>query len=119
MAAARERDRLETQRALVARHGLGKALWSVFSLVKPDPVRMVPGDVVYLHLFGQGLIFLNSPAAVTELMERRSAIYSDRAPLVMVTELFVPCLDLHSPATDYVLFSSCGAGHMVRNVALP
>lgn len=52
------------------------------------------GDVVYLHLFGQGLIFLNSPAAVLNLMERRSSIYSDRAPLVMATEL-------------------CGAGHMV------
>lgn len=54
---------------------------------------ITPGDVVYLHLFGQGLIFLNSPAAVHDLMERRSAIYSDRAPLVMVTELFVPCVD--------------------------
>ncbi|KAI0002537.1 cytochrome P450 [Russula compacta] len=52
------------------------------------------GDVVYLHLFGQGLVFLNSPVAIMELLERRSAIYSDRAPLVMVTEL-------------------CGAGHMV------
>ena len=44
---------------------------------------------MYLHLFGQGLIFLNDPAAVTKLMERRSAIYSDRAPLVMATELLV------------------------------
>ncbi|KAI0260736.1 cytochrome P450 [Gloeopeniophorella convolvens] len=52
------------------------------------------GDVVYLHVFGQGLVFLNSPTAVTELMDKRSAIYSDRAPLVMATEL-------------------CGAGHMV------
>ncbi|KAI0300570.1 cytochrome P450 [Multifurca ochricompacta] len=52
------------------------------------------GDIVYLHLFGQGLVFLNSPPAVIELMERRSAIYSDRAPLVMATDL-------------------CGAGHMV------
>ncbi|KAI0295686.1 cytochrome P450 [Russula brevipes] len=59
----------------------------------PNASNWFPGDVVYLHLFGQGLIFLNSPAAVIELMERRSKIYSDRAPLVMVTEL-------------------CGAGHM-------
>jgi chorismate-pyruvate lyase len=58
------------------------------------------GDVVYLHLFGQGLIFLNSPNAVMDLMERRSVIYSDRAPLVMATELFVPCVDLHSPTAD-------------------
>ena len=33
-------------------------------------------------------------------MERRSAIYSDRAPLVMVTELFVTCVDLHLLTAD-------------------
>lgn len=58
---------------------------------------LVSGDVVYLHVFGQPLIFLNSPAAVAELMEKRSAIYSDRAPLVMTTELFVPFLDPSFP----------------------
>ncbi|KAI0001193.1 cytochrome P450 [Russula vinacea] len=41
-----------------------------------------------------GSYLLNSPDAVIDLMERRSVIYSDRAPLVMATEL-------------------CGAGHMV------
>jgi hypothetical protein len=60
-----------------------------FLLLNPLQI-FIPGDVVYLHIFGQGLVFLNSPAAVFELMERRSAIYSDRAPLVMVTELLVP-----------------------------
>lgn len=50
---------------------------------------LISGDVVYLHVFGQPLVFLNSPAAAAELMEKRSAIYSDRAPLVMATELFV------------------------------
>lgn len=52
------------------------------------------GDVVYLHIFGQGIVFLNSPEAVAELMERRGAIYSDKPALVMVSEL-------------------CGAEHMV------
>ena len=55
--------------------------------------HVISGDVVYLHVFGQPLIFINSPAAVAELMEKQSAIYSDRAPLVMVTELFVPFLN--------------------------
>ena len=63
-------------------------------LSSTTPLRPILGDVVYLHLFGQGLIFLSSPAAVIELMERRSAIYSDRAPLVMVTELLVPCINI-------------------------
>ena len=57
------------------------------------PLHLIPGDVVYLHVFGQPLIFLNSPAAVAELMAKRSAIYSDRAPLVMATELLVPSLN--------------------------
>ncbi|KAI0056348.1 cytochrome P450 [Artomyces pyxidatus] len=52
------------------------------------------GDIVYLHVFGQGLVFLNSFDVANELMEKRGAIYSDRAPLVMAGEL-------------------CGAGHMV------
>lgn len=60
-------------------------------------LQHVPGDVVYLHVFGQGLLFLSSHAAAVELMERRSAIYSDRAPLVMLTELFVPYADTISP----------------------
>ena len=55
--------------------------------------HLISGDIVYLHVFGQPLIFINSPAAVAELMEKQSAIYSDRAPLVMVTELFVPFLN--------------------------
>jgi hypothetical protein len=57
-------------------------------------LHLISGDIVYLHVFGQPLIFINSPAAVAELMEKRSAIYSDRAPLVMATELFVPFLNL-------------------------
>jgi hypothetical protein len=59
----------------------------------PQPIL---GDVVYLHLFGQALVFLSSPAAVFELMERRNVIYSDRAPLVMVTELFVLYINILS-----------------------
>ncbi|KAK2462811.1 hypothetical protein APHAL10511_005202 [Amanita phalloides] len=45
------------------------------------------GDVVYLHVFGQGLVFLNSPEAASELMDKRGIIYSDRPPFVMAGEL--------------------------------
>ena len=72
----------------------GRSPSNIFPL---RPLQHVPGDVVYLHVFGQGLVFLNSHAAAIELMERRSATYSDRAPLVMVTELFVPYTDTISP----------------------
>jgi hypothetical protein len=40
------------------------------------------GDLVYLEVFGQPIILLNSPKAAKDLLEQRSAIYSDRPPLV-------------------------------------
>jgi hypothetical protein len=36
------------------------------------------GDVVYIEALGQKIVVLGSAAAVTELMEQRGAIYSDR-----------------------------------------
>ncbi|KAF8629505.1 hypothetical protein AX17_005631 [Amanita inopinata Kibby_2008] len=45
------------------------------------------GDVVYLHVFGQGLVFLNSPEAAVDLLDKRGSIYSDKPQLVMVGEL--------------------------------
>lgn len=45
------------------------------------------GDVVYLHVFGQGLVFLNSPEAAFNLLDKRGSIYSDRPQQVMTGEL--------------------------------
>ncbi|KAF5381704.1 hypothetical protein D9615_005603 [Tricholomella constricta] len=45
------------------------------------------GDVVYLHVLGQGLVFLNSPEAAFELLDKRGSIYSDKPALVMAGEL--------------------------------
>ncbi|TBU37381.1 CyP450 monooxygenase [Dichomitus squalens] len=36
------------------------------------------GDVVYLNLLGQSVVVLNSAQAITDLLDKRSAIYSDR-----------------------------------------
>jgi hypothetical protein len=47
----------------------------------------VTGDVVYLHVLGQGLVFLNSPEAADDLLDKRGAIYSDKPKLVMAGEL--------------------------------
>lgn len=55
------------------------------------------GDVTYLHIFGQGLVFLNTSKAAFDLMERKGSIYSDRPPLVMVTEL-CGCTDMVRPS---------------------
>ncbi|KAF5384354.1 hypothetical protein D9615_003159 [Tricholomella constricta] len=45
------------------------------------------GDVCYVHVFGQGIVFLNSADVAFELLEKRGAIYSDKPHLIMVGEL--------------------------------
>ncbi|KAI0637681.1 cytochrome P450 [Trametes polyzona] len=45
------------------------------------------GDVVYLHVFGQGLLFVNTYEAAIELLEKKGSIYSDKPRLVMAGEL--------------------------------
>lgn len=36
------------------------------------------GSVCYLHVLGQGIVFINTAQAVIDLMDKRGAIYSDR-----------------------------------------
>ncbi|KAI0676742.1 cytochrome P450 [Trametes maxima] len=45
------------------------------------------GDVVYLHVFGQGLLFLNTYDVAIDLLEKKGSIYSDKPSLVMAGEL--------------------------------
>ncbi|KAJ7651442.1 cytochrome P450 [Mycena rosella] len=45
------------------------------------------GDVVHVHIMGQRLIFLSSPEATMELLDRKGSIYSDKPPFVMAGEL--------------------------------
>jgi hypothetical protein len=45
------------------------------------------GDVCYIHILGQGLVFLSSPEATMALLDRRGSIYSDKPHLVMAGEL--------------------------------
>lgn len=45
------------------------------------------GDLVYVEILGQRVLVLNSAEAVNELFERRSAMYSSRAHIVMIAEL--------------------------------
>ncbi|KAK0186879.1 cytochrome P450 [Armillaria mellea] len=59
-----------------------KELWLVVT-----KWRKTFGDVVYVHVFGQGLVFLNSPEAVNDLLDKRGSVYSDKPQLVMVGEL--------------------------------
>lgn len=45
------------------------------------------GEIVYLHVLGQGLVFLNTPEAAFDLLDKRGSIYSDKPSLVMAGDL--------------------------------
>ncbi|KAI0065155.1 cytochrome P450, partial [Artomyces pyxidatus] len=45
------------------------------------------GDVVYFNVIGQPAIVLNTPKAAIDLLERRSAIYSDRVRNIVGAEI--------------------------------
>lgn len=68
---------------------MGKRLWSVFLYLMVDPKSTTSdeGDVVHLNMMGQHMIFLNSPEAAVDLLEKRSNIYSDRIYLPMLNDL--------------------------------
>ena len=47
------------------------------------------GDINHISIFGQHIVILNSIEACTDLLEKRSAKYSDRPRLPMINELCV------------------------------
>lgn len=48
------------------------------------------GDVVYFEIFRTPAIVLNSFEVARDLLDKRSAIYSDRPRLVLLMEMCVP-----------------------------
>ncbi|VDC00556.1 unnamed protein product [Peniophora sp. CBMAI 1063] len=65
-----------------AREMMSKELWLVAQRWGKEL-----GDVIYLSVMGQGIVFLNSRKAAFDLLDRRGGIYSDRPHLVMSGEL--------------------------------
>ena len=45
------------------------------------------GDVTYINVLGQEMILLNSPKAAVDLLDKRSADYSDRPVVMMCGEI--------------------------------
>ena len=73
--------------------------------------------MTYLHVFGQGLLFLNNYESVVELLEKRGAIYSDKPGLVMAGDLCVSSLaSLRQNALAHheLMNRRCGCENMVR-----
>ncbi len=62
---------------------LGEALWYVCTYVKVFEDSLFPGPLTHLRYFGQTTIILNTGKAATDLLESRSALYSDRPVWVM------------------------------------
>lgn len=49
---------------------------------------IISGDVMHLHFLGRSVIVLNSVQAAVDLLDKRSANYSDR-PTFVILEMFV------------------------------
>lgn len=49
--------------------------------------RWFAGPLVYLELLGQPILVLNTREAATDLLEKRSHIYSDRPRLYMAGDM--------------------------------
>lgn len=47
-------------------------------------VQTFIGDVFQLNVLGKPIVVINSEKAAVELMEKRSANYSDRAPMPLL-----------------------------------
>lgn len=47
------------------------------------------GDICYLHILGQHIVFINRVEIASELLEKRGAIYSGKPRLIMVGEMYV------------------------------
>ena len=45
------------------------------------------GDLIYLNAAGQHVVVINSPKAGVALLDRRAAIYSDRPPNIVASDI--------------------------------
>lgn len=83
-----------------ALHLRGEKLWlafaewaKVYGMCSPkltiDPMShdLLLGDVMHFSVFGHPIVVLNSRAAVVDLLERRSALYSDRPRSIFAGEM--------------------------------
>ena len=59
----------------------------------------VAGDVIYLYIPGRSLVYLSSPEAAFELLDKRGSIYSDKPSLIMSRELCV--LRIHNHLVSF------------------
>ena len=47
----------------------------------------LPGDLIYLNVAGQPMVIINSPKVGVALLDRRTAIYSDRPRSIVACDI--------------------------------
>lgn len=58
-----------------------------YTMIEGTDCKLSAGELVYLHIFSQGIIFVNSPEAASDLLDKRGSIYSDKPQFTMVCDL--------------------------------
>jgi hypothetical protein len=53
----------------------------------PYLIQSLPGDLIYLNAAGQPVVIINSPKVGVALLDRRAAIYSDRPPSIVASDI--------------------------------
>ncbi|KAI0753229.1 cytochrome P450 [Daedaleopsis nitida] len=71
-------DELAAEHEHLLHHELAKKYGASRLVVPPDATHVRVGDIVYLNALGQPFILIGSQKAAVDLLEKRSAIYSDR-----------------------------------------
>ena len=68
---------------------MAKEIWSVHYLSPfcPNLSQPLPGDLIYLNVAGQPMVIINSPRIGVALLDRRTAIYSDRPRNIVVGDI--------------------------------
>ncbi|KAJ3976635.1 cytochrome P450 [Lentinula raphanica] len=66
----------------VLQFGMSQSLWFTF-----DKLQSKYGPIVYLNMAGKDIVVLNTKAVATELLDRRSAIYSNRPASIVTRHL--------------------------------
>jgi hypothetical protein len=65
----------------------------------------LPGDVLFLRVFGQVVVVLCSLSAVKDLLEKRGNAYADR-PTLPIVEMYAPTAII-TPHLSAILTTCC------------
>lgn len=75
------------------------------------------GGIIYVHVIGRPVIIINDLGIARELMEKRGAVYSDRPPLILISQMLdqlpIPYGDL---ASFSIFQDGLGQGSRIQKI---